>query len=258
MGARPSPTEPDQEAPMDVYEAVREFWDRDAATYDRSATHWPQTTAEQAAWTGLLDRALPPPPARVLDVGAGTGFLALPAARLGHDVTAMDLSPAMLDQLTGKAEAEGLTVATVTASAEEPPAGPFDTVMCRHLLWTLLDPTAALRRWRGVCEPGSLLVVEGAWGRVEPGQRWRARARQAARVLRRAEAAHHDSYPDVREELPMGAGSDPSALVDTALAAGWRDATLTRLRDVEWARLRVQPAPERWLGTIPQFAVTAR
>lgn len=243
---------------MDVHEAVREFWDHDAATYDRSATHWPQTAAEQAAWTGLLARTLPPPPARVLDVGAGTGFLALPAARLGHEVTAVDLSPAMMEQLAGKAEAENLTVTTLTASAEEPPAGPFDAVVCRHLLWTLPDPTAALRRWRGACQDGPLLIVEGAWGQVEPGQRWRARARKAVRVLRRTEAAHHDRYPDVRDALPMGGGSDPSAVVDTARAAGWRDVALTRLRDVEWARLRVQPAPERWLGTIPQFAVTAR
>lgn len=244
---------------MSLQESVRQFWDHDATTYDRSATHWPQTAAEVAAWTRLLQQALPPSPARVLDVGAGTGFLSLPAARLGHDVTAADLSGEMLSQLTRKAEAEGLAVATVAAGADEPPAGPFDAVMCRHLLWTLEDPWVALRRWRGACEEGRLLIVEGAWGRAEPGQRWRARARRAVRRLRRQGPAHHGSYdPAVWQALPMSGGTDPSAVVDAARSAGWRDVALRRLRDVEWTRVRAEPAPERWLGTIPQFAVTAR
>lgn len=244
---------------MDLTETVRQFWDHDAATYDRSATHWPQTAAEEAAWTRLVRDALPAPPARVLDVGAGTGFLSMPAARLGHDVTAVDLSPAMLERLAGKAEAEGLAVATVTGPAEEPPAGPFEAVVARHLLWTLPDPWAALRRWRGACPDGRLLLVEGAWGPVEPGQRWRARARTGLRRLRRAGAAHHGSYDAaVWQALPLSGGTDPSAVVDAARGGGWRDVALARLGDVEWARRRAQPAPERWLGTIPQFAVTAR
>lgn len=243
---------------MDL-EQVRRFWDRDAPTYDASATHWPRTAAEQAAWTRLLERALPPAPARVLDLGAGTGFLSVPAARLGHEVTAVDLSPAMLAQLERKAGAEQLAVTVVAASADEPPDGPFDAVACRHLLWTLPDPWAALRRWRDACPDGRLLVVEGAWGPTEPGQRWRARARRGVRRLRRQGPAHHGSYgPEVWASLPMGVGTDPGAVVDAARAGGWRDVGLERLHDVEWTRLRAQPVPERWLGTIPQFAVTAR
>lgn len=244
---------------MDLQETVRAFWDRDAPTYDHSATHWPQTAAEEAAWSALLQHALPPPPARVLDVGAGTGFLSLPAARLGHDVTAVDLSPAMLGRLSQKAEAEQVSITTAVGAAAEPPPGPFDAVTCRHLLWTLPDPWAALRHWRGACADGRLLVVEGAWGRTEPGQRWRAWARRQLRRARRSGSAHHGSYDrGVWDALPLGGGTDPSAVVEAARAAGWRDAGLARLHDVEWARVRAQPAPERWLGTIPQFAVTAR
>jgi len=50
-----------------------------------------------------MRRLLPEPPASVLDVGAGTGFLSLLLAGQGYDVTAVDLSPGMLGQLRGKA-----------------------------------------------------------------------------------------------------------------------------------------------------------
>ncbi len=242
-----------------LIDQVRRFWDADAETYDHSATHWPQSPAEEAAWTALLRAALPDPPARVLDVGAGTGFLTLPAASLGHETLALDLSPAMLGVLVRKARAAQLGVATRVAVADAPPPGPFDAVMCRHLLWTLPDPVAALTAWRAAAPHGQLLVVEGAWGGGEPGQAWRQQARRALRWVQRRRPAHHGTYdPAVWEALPLGDGTDPSVLVEAVRRAGWRDVALSRLHDVEWARLRPRPAPERWLGPVPQFAVRAR
>src|SRR3954467_5372871 len=47
-----------------------------------------------------LLRHLPRPPGTILDVGGGAGHQSLPLARLGYDVTILDVSPAML----GKAE----------------------------------------------------------------------------------------------------------------------------------------------------------
>src|SRR6266487_402337 len=66
---------------VDLADSVRRFWDADAATYDRSPDHGAATPTERAAWSAALARLLPPAPARVLDAGAGTGFLSLGGAR---------------------------------------------------------------------------------------------------------------------------------------------------------------------------------
>ena len=121
----------------DASERLRRFWDDDAETYDQGLGHAASDPVEAAAWRAALSRHLPPAPARILDCGAGTGAMTLRAAELGHAVTALDLSKGMLAQLARKANDAGLGIEIVVASATEPPTGPFDAVIARHLLWTL-------------------------------------------------------------------------------------------------------------------------
>jgi SAM-dependent methyltransferase len=130
----------------------------------------------------------------VLDVGAGTGFLSLAAARLGHRVTAVDLSGGMLARLREHAARDGLEVETVEGTAETPPAGPFDAVVERHLLWTLPDPGAALAAWRAAAPDGRLVLFEGLWGGADPVEQLRGQAREGLRKLRGAPDHHHDRY----------------------------------------------------------------
>ncbi|MFE0376827.1 class I SAM-dependent methyltransferase [Streptomyces inhibens] len=112
---------------------------------------------------------LPSGPADVLDLGCGTGSLALLAAEQGHRLTGLDRSPRMIAR--ARAKLAGRDATFLVGEAAEPPVGErrFDVVLVRHVLWALPDPPAALRRWAGLLAPGGRLVlVEGRWGEADP------------------------------------------------------------------------------------------
>jgi SAM-dependent methyltransferase len=241
-----------------VSEEIQQFWDEDAAVYDDSPEHHPRRPHERAAWGATLRRLLPDPPARVLDAGAGTGFLSLLLAAQGYQVTAMDLSAGMLEKLRAKAGRQGLDVEIVRADAASPPDGPFDAVVERHLLWTLPDPAAALAAWRQAVPTGRLVLVEGTWGKTTGIPAVQAEARRLARRIRGAEPGHHGHYTDrVVSALPHANGITPAEMVSLVEASPWGRARLERLRDVEWATLEGRSLLDQLLGTNPRWAVTA-
>lgn len=237
---------------------IRAWWDADAGHYDRSSDHGLTDPVQAAAWTAALRSLLPPAPARVLDVGAGTGAMSLLAADLGHDVTALDLSEAMLDGARRKATERGLAVTFVHGPAEEPPPGPFDVVIERHVAWTLPDPTSAFAAWRRVAPGGRLVLFEGSWAGEGP---FVAVVDSLARGLERAwriPEHHHGEYPpQVVRALPLSGTSSPRPFLEAVESAGWRDVRLHRLGDVEWAVERAARWPLGRLRRRPRYAIVA-
>ena len=94
----------------ETHERIQRWWDADASVYDDAAGHAMSDPIEAAAWRRVLERTLPAAPAEVLDVGTGTGSLALLAAELGHTVTGVDLSEGMLARARDKASRAGHSV----------------------------------------------------------------------------------------------------------------------------------------------------
>lgn len=87
-------------------------------------------------------------------------------AALGHEVTGIDLSPAMIAQAEAKAADCGCQILFEVMDASDPQFSPqqFDVIVCRHLLWTLPEPTQVLRCWVDLLRPGGRLVlIEGYW-----------------------------------------------------------------------------------------------
>ena len=241
-----------------VSDRIREFWDEDARTYDDTTSHAISDPLESATWRQALREALPEPPARILDVGAGAGALSLLAAELGFEVTSLDLSAGMLAQAERKAADRGLSDAMrfVVGSAEEPPDATFDAVIERHVLWTLPDPVAALRAWRRVA--ARVALFEGVWGSRELGPTVRRSLAETIRRAMRTPPDHHAPYPDdVLRELPLARLPSPTPLIDAVHRAGWRGVRIKRLRDVEWAAALHEPWPLRWLESLPRYALVA-
>lgn len=240
-----------------LHERLRRYWDEDARVYDRSPRHAGTDPVEAAVWRAALLRHLPPPPASVLDAGAGTGAISLMLAELGYRVTALDISSAMLAVAVEKAARRKLEVQTWVAPATEPPSGPFDAVVERHLLWTTPDPVAVLSAWRHVAP--LLVSYEGVFGRRTPLARGRQAAAKAARRLLAIPPEHHSEYErELRSGLPLAHRMGPGPLIRAVASSGWRRYRIERLLDVEWARRLGSPNPILgWLESVSHFALLA-
>lgn len=147
-------------------EQGRAFWDSYAATFDEEPDHGLRDPVVRVAWADLLLPLMPPAPASVVDLGSGTGSLAVLLAGAGHDVRGVDLSGEMVAAARRKAEAAGVAAEFVVGDASAPPfpASSCDVVLARHVVWALPDQDAALARWVRLLKPGGRLVlVEGRW-----------------------------------------------------------------------------------------------
>ncbi|MCW2792518.1 MAG: SAM-dependent methyltransferase [Nocardioides sp.] len=141
------------------------MWDTEAATFDDAADHGLHDDSVRAAWRELLLTRLPAAPARVADLGCGTGTLSLLLADEGYLVDGLDFSPEMVRRAQAKAGRRD-DARFVVADAATPPLKPatYDVVLCRHVLWAMPDPAAAVRTWIELLAPGGRLVlVEGRW-----------------------------------------------------------------------------------------------
>ena len=92
----------------------------------------------------------------VLDVAAGTGNAAIPAAERGAEVTASDLTPELFEAGRARAEAQGVTLDWVEADAENLPFGDdsFDVVMSAIGVMFAPHHQEAADELVRVCRPG--------------------------------------------------------------------------------------------------------
>ncbi len=113
-----------------------DFWDRRAKGFHR-------TTKATVAYDPFLHRLqqVVTPQTSVLDVGAGTGRLALALAPQAREVLAVEPNAAMLDYLRHDAGEQGLTNLTSLQMTwqDAPDDLSADIVICSHVLYPIRD-----------------------------------------------------------------------------------------------------------------------
>lgn len=145
---------------------VKNYWEIRSDSYSQ------QNVAElhcfkRDAWQKLiLENAPPQDRLRVLDIGTGPGFFAINLAISGHNVTAVDMTPAMLTKAAKNARSYGVNIRFEQAHADELPFadGAFDLVVSRNVVWNLEEPEKALQEWARVLAPGGrMLYYDANW-----------------------------------------------------------------------------------------------
>ena len=110
----------------------------------------------------LVERLAPEAGERWLDVGTGTGEVALRAARAGAEVVGLDLTPELLER--ARAKGDGLPVRWDLGDAQDLPyqAGSFDVVSSVFAAIFAPDQQAVAAELGRVCRPGGRLGLT-AW-----------------------------------------------------------------------------------------------
>jgi SAM-dependent methyltransferase len=110
----------------------------------------------------VLGRHLPPPPARILDVGGATGVHARWLAQRGYEVRIIDIAPRHVDRAAADLGPLGVTAALGDARSLPDPDGAADAVLLFGPLYHLTersDRLLALGEARRVVRPGGVVAV---------------------------------------------------------------------------------------------------
>ena len=193
-------------------ESVR--FDRAVEYYDRTRALTPGTQARMVEMlAGELDGR-----GRVLEIGVGTGRIALPLREAGVDVAGVDLLAPMLERLLSKGTAP---VVVGDASRLLFRDGSFGAVVAVHVLHLIPEWRTAIADLVRVVRPGGVLLVsQGAWSVV--------------------------AFPDVIEAFTEAAGvalrhvgvNDEDELDEAMAAAGAEGRDLETIRDTRKGSLQ--------------------
>jgi ubiquinone/menaquinone biosynthesis C-methylase UbiE len=209
---------------------IRKRWGGRARTYDNSPGHGIHSDQEKQAWLQILSNALNQKQGlKVLDVGTGTGALALMLSEMGHKAIGIDMSERMLKRANEKARTNRLRATFRIGDAEDPPfeQGAFDAIVSRHVLWTLPNPENAVKAWKNLLKPGgTIIIIDGNFSRKDRTAIQKVWRLMAMPLILATELRDPRMPKDLDAHLPMRQRKRPEADI-TLLEAEGLEASLT-------------------------------
>lgn len=142
---------------MSTQEQTRTAWDQLAEGFDEFVTPTNIGIARNA-----LERVGLRSGMRFLDVACGTGALSIPAARLGAEVLATDVSPTMIEHLASRAQTEGLSNLqgkVMDGQALDLEDDSFDAAGSQFGVMLFPDMPQGIREMARVTRPGGRVLV---------------------------------------------------------------------------------------------------
>lgn len=214
-----------------------ETWDKAAEHYESTAHPFTARYAEFA-----LSRVPLTPDSRVLDVAAGTGALALAAARRGAEVLATDFSPGMVARIAAAGLAN-VEARVMDGQALDLPDGVFDAVFSIFGVIMFPDWRKGLAEMARVTRPGGLGVVAT----------WQKRGAATFLLLGEIREKLFPGRPGMAMPEGVQAMGNPTDFAAALVAAGYRDPRIETVVydfDFEVAGL---DEPDRLFGLSPDW-----
>ena len=149
-----------------IIDENRTYWTGRASSYSRENRQELETD-QHCVWRNCLAREISnhfPGRAsdqiRVLEVGTGPGFFAILLCELGYDVTAVDLTPAMLEEARKNAGllADKIRFMEMNAEHLDFEDETFDVIVSRNLTWNLPHPCKAYVEWSRVLHRDGVII----------------------------------------------------------------------------------------------------
>ena len=173
---------------VDLKKSNHEYWGKRSLSYS-DVNKEELSGTQHMKWQALLDEEIQKvfhskrQDIKILDIGAGPGFISIILSELGYKVIAADFSKEMLaeaeknyedfvrsrnmgqaDDADGCDEAKNIEFREEDAMELSFPDESFDVVFSRNLTWNLPDPEKAYGEWLRVLKKGGcLLVFDANW-----------------------------------------------------------------------------------------------
>jgi SAM-dependent methyltransferase len=136
-----------------------DFFDTEAAEWSERYALDPRFRRRFEKITGLLDRMIPEIPGRAFDAGCGTGIFSQYLVRRGWKVTAIDVSPDMIESARGYESERGIDFRNSSLETFDEIPNTFDVILSLSSLEYIEDDESAIQKFHQLLKSGGLLVV---------------------------------------------------------------------------------------------------